>query len=141
MDYNNIDAKELGRSLKGLGMNLLVSNVKNTSSFLRTIFNIEIFQQTNDFAIAKYEDQIFQLHADSTYHNNPLPSILPENGARGAGIEIRLYNSNPDDAERLARKYDYTVLQACINKPHGLRECYILDNDGYCWIPSKKHDR
>ncbi len=22
-------------------------------------------------------------------------------------------------------------------QPHGLRECYILDNDGYCWVPSR----
>ena len=107
---------------------------------LRTIFNIELFQQTDDFAIAKYENQIFQLHADTTYHNNPLPSLLPENGARGAGVEIRLYNSNPDVAEEIARKYNYNILQSCTNKPHGLRECYILDNDGYCWIPSSQQD-
>ena len=141
MDYNKVEAKELGKSLKGLGINLLVSSVKNTSSFLRKIFNIKTFQQTDDFAIAKYEDQIFQLHADSTYHNNRLPSLLPKSGARGAGIEIRLYNSNPDAAEKMAREYNYTVLQTCINKPHGLRECYILDNDGYCWIPSTRHDQ
>ena len=98
MNYDKIDAKALGQSLKGLGINLLVSSVKNTSTFLRTIFNIELFQQTDDFAIAKYENQIFQLHADTTYHNNPLPSLLPANGARGAGVEIRLYNSNPDVA-------------------------------------------
>ena len=140
MNYDKIDAKELGQSLKGLGINLLVSSVKNTSTFLRTIFNIELFQQTDDFAIAKYESQIFQLHADTTYHNNPLPSLLPENGARGAGVEIRLYNSNPDVAEKLARKYNYKILQSCTNKPHGLRECYILDNDGYCWIPSSQQD-
>ena len=39
-------------------------------------------------------------------HNNPLPSLLPENGARGAGVEIRLYNSNPDVAEKLARIFN-----------------------------------
>ena len=50
MNYDKIDAKELGQSLKGLGINLLVSSVKNTSTFLRTIFNIELFQQTDDFA-------------------------------------------------------------------------------------------
>ena len=139
-NYDKIVAKELGQSLKGLGINLLVSSVKNTSTFLKTIFNIKLFQQTDDFAIAKYEDQIFQIHADKTYLSNPLPSLLSENGARGAGIEIRLYNSDPDVAEKLARKYNYKILQSCTNKPHGLRECYILDNDGYCWIPSRKQD-
>ena len=140
MNYNKIDAKKLGQSLKGLGINLLVSNVNNTSFFLKTIFKIKLFQQSDDFAIAKYEDQIFQLHADTTYHNNPLPSLLPEKGARGAGIEIRLYNSDPGIAEKLALKYNYKILQSCTNKLHGLRECYILDNDGYCWIPSSKQN-
>ena len=140
MNYNKIDAKKLGQSLKGLGINLLVSNVNNTSFFLKTIFKIKLFQQSDDFAIAKYEDQIFQLHADTTYHNNPLPSLLPEKGARGAGIEIRLYNSNPDIAEKLARKYNYKILQSSMDKPHGLRECYILDNDGYCWISSRRQN-
>tara|TARA_B100002003_G_C13767364_1_gene380910 strand:- start:57 stop:482 length:426 start_codon:yes stop_codon:yes gene_type:complete len=139
-NYDKIVAKELGQSLKGLSINLLVSSVKNTSTFLKTIFNIELFQQTDDFAIVKYEDQIFQIHADKTYLSNPLPSLLPENGARGAGIEIRLYNSDPDVAEKLARKYNYKILQSCTNKSHGLRECYILDNDGYCWIPSRKQN-
>ena len=59
MNYNKIDAKKLGQSLKGLGINLLVSNVNNTSFFLKTIFKIKLFQQSDDFAIAKYEDQIF----------------------------------------------------------------------------------
>ena len=29
------------------------------------------------------------------------------------------------------------VLQAPANKPHGLRECVILDADGYAWVPSR----
>jgi hypothetical protein len=22
-----------------------------------------------------------------------------------------------------------------MDKPHGLRECVLLDDDGYCWVP------
>ena len=29
------------------------------------------------------------------------------------------------------------ILQPPTNKPHGLREAYILDPDGYCWVPSR----
>jgi hypothetical protein len=29
------------------------------------------------------------------------------------------------------------VLQAPADKPHGLREAYILDPDGYCWVPGR----
>jgi len=24
-----------------------------------------------------------------------------------------------------------------MDKPHGLRECIILDDDGYAWVPGK----
>jgi hypothetical protein len=29
----------------------------------------------------------------------------------------------------------YTVLANSLNKAHGLRKAYILDPDGYCWVP------
>ncbi len=28
-----------------------------------------------------------------------------------------------------------TVLAGSIDKPHGLRECIILDHEGYAWVP------
>ena len=28
------------------------------------------------------------------------------------------------------------VLAEAADKPHGLRESYILDPDGYCWVPA-----
>jgi hypothetical protein len=28
------------------------------------------------------------------------------------------------------------VLSEAADKPHGLRESYILDPDGYCWVPA-----
>jgi hypothetical protein len=29
----------------------------------------------------------------------------------------------------------WTVLAGSIDKPHGLRECIILDDEGYAWLP------
>ena len=29
----------------------------------------------------------------------------------------------------------YTVLAGAMDKPHGLREVYLLDQDGYLWVP------
>ena len=29
-----------------------------------------------------------------------------------------------------------SVLDGSMDKPHGLRECYIVDPDGYVWVPS-----
>ena len=31
---------------------------------------------------------------------------------------------------------DHIILSNSMNKPHGMRECYILDNNGFCWVPS-----
>ena len=54
---------------------------------------------------------------------------------RGAGVELRLYDLDPDAAEARARAAGYHVLQVAANKPHGLRECYLVDPDGYVWVP------
>ena len=55
---------------------------------------------------------------------------------RGAGVELRLYGCDPDEAEARARQLGFTVLAGAMDKPHGLRECVILDDEGYAWVPS-----
>ena len=77
------------------------------------------------------------LHADSTYHSNPLVGFVKDVEGRGQGIELRLYDLDPDEAEARANENGYVVLAGSANKPHGLRECYILYSDGYCWVPSR----
>ena len=78
------------------------------------------------------------LHADATYGSNPLLSLLPEAGPRGAGAEFRLYATDPDEAAaRVADVADAVLLQAATDKPHGLRECVILCSNGYAWVPSR----
>ena len=137
MDYDKIDAEAFGKSLRGIGLNLLVRDVPGETAFLETVFGMKSHQVTADFAITTYGDQVFQLHADDTYHSNPLLNLLPENPPRGAGLEIRLYDSDPDAAVQRATEAGYTVLQTATDKPHGLREAYILDPDGYAWVPSR----
>lgn len=136
MDYDKIDADGFGRSLKGIGLNLLVRDVPAECAFLEAVFRMTSHQVTADFAIVTYGDQVFQLHSDGTYHDNPLLGLLPENPPRGAGLEIRLYDSDPDRAVERAGAYGATVLQAPTDKPHGLREAYILCDNGYAWVPS-----
>lgn len=137
MDYQTVEADEFGASLRGIGLNLLVRNVLAEVSFLKAVFEMKAFQPTEDFAIMTYGDAIFQLHADGTYHSNPLLSLVPEAGARGGGAEIRLYDSDPDQTAMRAEEYGATVLQAPSNKPHGLRETYILCDNGYAWVASR----
>lgn len=139
MDYETVGAADFGRSLSGIGLNILVKDVPGLCSFLGDVFDVQVHRQSADFAIVTYHGQVFQLHADSTYHSHPLPSLLPENGARGGGIELRLYDTDPDNAAALAEKHshDSTLLEPPTNKPHGLRECIILCENGYAWAPSR----
>jgi len=142
MDFENIDAAAFGRALGGLGgglgVNILVRNVAQTCRFLVEVFDLRAYQQTSDFAILTYGDQVFQVHADATYHSNPLLSLLPETGVRGAGIELRLYNCDPDECvARVKENFPAaSILQPPTDKPHGLREAYILCEDGYAWVPN-----
>ncbi len=40
----------------------------------------------------------------------------------------------PDEAEAAARRLGFTVLQGAMDKPHGLREAFLIDADGYLWV-------
>ena len=136
IDYNSISAEEFGKTLKGFGINLLVRDVARSCEFLQRVLQFETLRQSQDYAILGQNQMLLQLHGDHTYSENPLPSLLPESGPRGAGVELRMYDIDPDQAEARARQGDYVVLQTTTDKPHGLRECFLLDPDGYCWVPS-----
>ncbi|MCB1342575.1 MAG: glyoxalase [Pseudooceanicola sp.] len=137
MDYATVGAPDFGKSLKGIGLNLLVRDVPGQCAFLENVFGMACHQVTKDFAIVTYGAQVFQIHADGTYHSNPLLSLLPESPPRGAGLEIRLYDSDPDTAAANAATSGGTILQGPTDKPHGLREAYILCANGYAWVPSR----
>lgn len=137
MDFETISAEDFGASLRGLGVNLLVRDVAQELAFLDTVFGLKGHRISKDFAIVSYGAQVFQLHADGTYHSNPLLNLLPENPPRGAGIELHLFDTDPDSAVQKAIQNDYVVLQDPLPKPHGLREAYILSPDGYAWVASR----
>lgn len=140
MDYDQIGADPFGRSLRGIGLNLLARDVPEECAFLETVFAMASHQVTADFAIVTYGSQVFQLHSDGTYHSNPLLSLVPETPPRGGGIEIRLYDTDPDIAAEKAEAAGGTILQPPTDKPHGLREAYILCANGYAWVPSRAKD-
>ncbi len=137
MDYNDVSAEDFGASLRGIGLNLLVRDVGRQVAFLEGLFGMKTFQPTEDFAIMTYGEDVFQLHVDGTYHSNPLLGLLPESPPRGAGIEIRLYDTDPDETCARAEALGGTILQEATDKPHGLREAYILCENGYAWVVSR----
>ncbi|MDD9717856.1 VOC family protein [Dinoroseobacter sp. PD6] len=137
MQYDTVDAVTFGRSLRGLGINLLVQDAQRSIAFLTEVFGMTAHQPTRDFAILTYGDAVFQIHADATYHAHPLPSLLPESGPRGGGVELRLYGCDPDAAAARAEAAGGLILQGATDKPHGLREAVILDPDGFAWVPGR----
>ncbi|MEL7100264.1 MAG: VOC family protein [Pseudomonadota bacterium] len=137
MDYDTIDAESFGASLTGIGVNILVRDVGAEVAFLTEVFGMTAHQPTADFAIMQHGGAVFQLHADGTYHSNPLLGLLPETPPRGAGIELQLYHTDPDAAVLRAKALGATILAEPADKPHGLREAYILCENGYAWVPSR----
>ncbi len=128
-------APEYGRSLNGFGINLLVADVARSVQFLETVFGTETVYADPDFAVFRHGDREWMLHADHTYEDHPLLGFVSKKEGRGAGVELRLHGIDPDKAEANARASDFTVIAGAMDKAHGLREAYILDPDGYCWVP------
>jgi catechol 2,3-dioxygenase-like lactoylglutathione lyase family enzyme len=130
-----VSAEEYGRSLKGFGVNLLVSDVARSVSFMTTVLGADSIYDDEDFAMLKLGGSDFMLHADHSYSDNPLSGLVSGLEGRGAGAELRVYGCDPDQAEAKARAGGWTVLAGALDKPHGLRECVLIDDDGYAWVP------
>lgn len=137
MDDETISPADFGAALTGLGLNLLVRDVRAQAAFLTGVFGMSAHRLSNDYAIIRYNGSILQLHADHTYHDHPLLGLLPDNPPRGAGASIHLFQSDPDRAAARAEAAGGVILQPPRNKPHGLRECCILCSNGYAWVASR----
>lgn len=140
MDYDTVPAAEFGHSLRAVTVNLLVRDVLAEVAFLTQVFMLTAHRASADFAILLHAGQPIQLHADHTYSAHPLLGLLPETPPRGAGIELRLHEADPDHAAQAAAQFtDAVILQPPTDKPaHGLREAVILCPDGYAWVPSRR---
>ena len=128
-------ASEYGRKLRGLGINLIVRDVSKALRFQSEVLAADILYSDPDFAAMRAFDSEWMVHADHTYDRHPINGILSECPERGIGIEIRLYGRDPDEAESVAQALGFEVLASASDKPHGLRETYIFDQDGYLWVP------
>lgn len=124
-----------GRALCGLTLNLLVRSIAAALPFYCEVLGAEVVYSDPDFAVLRYGEVQWMLHADHTYLEHPLQQSLAQGVRRGLGAELRLHGCDPDSAEAAARRLGCTVLAATTNKPHGLREVYLIDADGYLWVP------
>ncbi len=129
-------ADDYGRSLRpGLGVNLLVRDVAAAVKFAETVLGATSTYADEDFAVLRAVGSEWMVHADHTYLDNPMTGVIQGVEARGAGVELRLYGIDPDTAEAAARDGGWTVLAGSMDKPHGLREAVLIDDDGYVWVP------
>ena len=128
-------APAYGASLSGLGVNLLVRDIGRAVRFAREVLGADVVYADPDFAVLRHGQAEWMLHADHTYIDHPLYGSLAAGDARGIGAELRLHGRDPDAAEAAARAHGFTVLAGSMDKPHGLRECHIVDDEGYVWAP------
>lgn len=132
-----MSADAFGRSLKGVGINLLVTDVAVTEAFLRTVLGARTIYFDEDFGAIELAGSIMMLHADHSYLDHEMSGVTAGVEVRGSGVEIRVYGADPDKAEAAAREQGHIVLAASVDKPHGLRECHIVGPDGYVFAPSR----
>ena len=128
-------APEYGRSLSGLGINLLVRAIEAALPFQCEVLDAEVVYSDPDVAVLGRNGVEWMLHAHHTYDAHPWHPIIISGAPRGIGVELRLHGRDPDAAEAAARRLGFEILQPATDKPHGLREAYIADGDGYVWVP------
>lgn len=129
-------ADAYGRSLpRGVGINLLTAQIDALRDFCVAVLDARLLHADQDFAALEIAGSPVILHADHTYDSHPLTGIVAGAQTRGAGVEIRIYGLDPDAAEARARAHDHIVLAGSIDKPHGLRECFVIAPDGYVFVP------
>ena len=80
------DADAFGRGLaKGIGINLLVTDVEASARFQSQVLEAEISYWDQDFAILTSHGSTWMLHHDRTYRDHPLSGIASGAEGRGAG--------------------------------------------------------
>jgi catechol 2,3-dioxygenase-like lactoylglutathione lyase family enzyme len=126
---------DYGRSLRGLGINMLVRDPARAAAFARDVLGLTIVYADADLAVLRHGDHEWMVHADHTYDAHPLLPRARVAALRGGGVELRVHEVDPDQACAAAVQHGYEVLEPAADKPHGLREAYILDGDGYVWVP------
>lgn len=129
-------APAYAKTLAGLTVNLLVADIERAVAFQTEVLGAEVVYADPDFAVLRACGAEWQMHADHTYADHPLKGSLNDELARGIGAEIRLYGRDPDAAEAAARALGTDVLAGSMDKPHGLRECFVISPSGYLWVPS-----
>jgi uncharacterized glyoxalase superfamily protein PhnB len=132
-----MSGRDYGRSLTALTVNLLVRDIDAALRFQREVLRAQVVYADPDVAVVRGYGAEWMLHADHTYQGHPLHNQVANVASRGAGVELRLHGCDPDAATAAARRHGFPVLAGAADKPHGLREAFLVDPDGYVWVPDR----
>ena len=130
-----MSAGDYAKRLSGLTVNLLSEDVEAVVPFHTRVLGATAEYVCVDFASFAFGDVTWMVHADHTYDSHPLYRMLKRGLDRGVGAELRLHGRDPDAACEAARELGATIVEPATTKPHGTREAFILDPDGYLWVP------
>jgi catechol 2,3-dioxygenase-like lactoylglutathione lyase family enzyme len=130
-----MSAREYGRSLRGLTLNLVVPDIAKALHFQREVLRMNVVYSDVDFAVVQGYGAEWMFHADHTFQGHPMEDWITRLTRRGSAAEFRLHGCDPDAAEAAARRLAYRVLEAATDKRYGLREAHVIDADGYVWVP------
>lgn len=133
-----ITGREYSKSLTGLTLNLLVTDIDRAVEFQEKVLGVQVVYSDPDVAVLSGYGSGWMLHADHAYDQHPMGGTVSRGERRGGGAELRLHGCDPDAAEAAARTMEMEVLSPATDKGHGLREAYIRDPDGYVWVPDVK---
>ncbi len=128
------------RTLRGFNVNLIVRDVALSVAFQQEVLGAEVVYSDTDLAVLRHDGHQWMVHAMHAYVSEagekmPFLAHTEAVDTLGAGVELRLYGIDPDSAEARARARGDRILAESSDKPHGLRECYLVDPDGYVWVP------
>ncbi len=126
---------EYAARLKGLTINLMYQDVMAAVPFHTEVLGATAEYTCADFASFSFDGFTWMLHADHTYDGHPLHRMLKADLDRGVGAELRLHGRDPDAACEAAQRLGCTILEPATSKGHGTREAFILDTEGYLWVP------
>ena len=77
MDLETVPADRFGRSLSGIGLNLLSRDVRGLAGFLVDVFGLRAHRLSDDFALVRHGEMLMQLHSDAAFARHPLPGLIP----------------------------------------------------------------
>ena len=137
-----IEPDELGKNLVGFGVNIICPNPLIYAPSIARVFSLNLIRVDEFYALLTWDENanfgsLIQVHSDFSYKKTPYYKYFDDSRPRGLGAELRLFNVCPDKSVELASiEQGWQVIESPTNKEHGLREAFLLDSVGFCWVPS-----